>query len=772
MDRIIRWRGITLAAIGTLAGVGSLRAQEPAVVQGVVRAAESGEPLAGARVFVEGSDRFAVTDAAGRFRLVGVAPGEVTVVAQVVGRAASRRVVTLAAADTATMDLRLERLPVMLDEVVVTALREAQARADVPATVGTISGEALRARRPQHPSDVMNQVPGVWVNTTGGEGHMAAIRQPLTTNAVYLYLEDGVPSRSTGFFNHNALYEINLPQAGGVEVLKGPPPALYGSDAIGGVVNVATRAPAAAAQMDVTAEAGSYGWGRLLLSGSLPVAAGGVRADLNLTRTDGWRDATGYDRESATLRWDRSFGANARVKTVVAWSRIDQQTAGSSTLPDSVYESDPTQNFTPISYRRVGALRVSAAYERWSPRAHLAVTPFVRVNSMDMLPNWTLAFDPLVQDTRNSSFGLLATYRRDFTPLAARIVTGVDVDVSPGERFEQRIVPSREGPVYADYTPADTLYDYDVTFRGISPYAHLEGTLLPGLRASAGVRVDVVGYRYDNRLSVVDTGSHRRPGDATVDFEHVSPKLGLTWAIGGPWSAFASWRDAFRAPSEGQLFRQGRAVNTLALQPVTAQSGEVGVRGAVASRVSFEVSVYDMRVDDDILSYTHPDGTRETVNAGRTRHRGLEAGVGVALPAALRLDFAGSWAKHEYVAWQPTATVDLSGKEMESAPRALLRAQLSWTPPLLRGGLFSVEWSRVGEYWMDQANTERYAGHDLWAARLTAGLTGGLQLRAAVSNLGDVRYAETASYAVAQGRQLAPGMPRTLSLGVAYGWAR
>ena len=73
---------------------------------------------------------------------------------------------------------------------------------------------------------------------------------------------------------------------------------------------------------------------------------------------------------------------------------------------------------------------------------------------------------------------------------------------------------------------------------------------------------------------------------------------------------------------------------------------------------------------------------------------------------------------------------------------------------------------------MDQANTERYAGHDLWAARLTAGLTGGLQLRAAVSNLGDTRYAETASYTVAQGRQLAPGMPRTLSLGVAYGWAR
>ena len=72
---------------------------------------------------------------------------------------------------------------------------------------------------------------------------MTAIRQPITTNPVYLYLEDGIPTRSTGFFNHNALYEINVPQAGRIEVFKGPGTALYGSDAIGGIINVSTRAP-------------------------------------------------------------------------------------------------------------------------------------------------------------------------------------------------------------------------------------------------------------------------------------------------------------------------------------------------------------------------------------------------------------------------------------------------------------------------------------------------------------------------------------------------
>jgi outer membrane cobalamin receptor len=88
----------------------------------------------------------------------------------------------------------------------------------------------------------MNRLAGVHVSELSGEGHSMAIRQPITTKPMYLFLEDGIPTRATGFFNHNALYEVNIPQSGGIEVLKGPGTAMYGSDAIGGVVNVLTRA--------------------------------------------------------------------------------------------------------------------------------------------------------------------------------------------------------------------------------------------------------------------------------------------------------------------------------------------------------------------------------------------------------------------------------------------------------------------------------------------------------------------------------------------------
>jgi len=157
--------------------------------------------------------------------------------------------------------------PQLMDEVVVTGTREAQKKSETPATIDKISGETIRAANVSHPSQIMGRVPGVWVNVTGGEGHQTAIRQPLTTNAVYSYLEDGVPTRSTGFFNHNALYEVNLPQSGGIEVTKGPGTALYGSDAIGGVINVLTRPAPVKPEAEAKAELGSFGWKRMLLSG-------------------------------------------------------------------------------------------------------------------------------------------------------------------------------------------------------------------------------------------------------------------------------------------------------------------------------------------------------------------------------------------------------------------------------------------------------------------------------------------------------------------------
>jgi iron complex outermembrane receptor protein len=738
------------------------RAQQPGMVEGTVTARATGAAVAGATVRVAGSDRAATTDARGRYHL-SAAPGARQLSVRLLGYAEATRTVDVAAGSAARADFALAEESMVLPQLVVSTTREVRRLGETPATIGVVSARELADAKPTHPGEVMGRIPGVWVSVTGGEGHTTSIRQPKTTNPVYLFLEDGVPTRSTGFFNHNALYEVNVPQAERIEVLKGPVTALYGSDAIGGVINVETRGPTARPSFEAYAEGGAYGWARFLGAGGGTWGNNGVHADLNVTRTDGWRDGTAYDRQSGTVRLDHHFGENSTLKTVLAVSRIDQQTAGASTLSVDDYEANPTVNYTPISYRNVRAARLSAAYERRGERTLLSVTPFARWNEMELLPNWSLTYDPTVYTTGHRSLGLLARYRVDAG--AARVIGGVDVDYSPGFRDEDRIAPVRSGAIFASYTKAEKIYDYDVTFRGVSPYVQAELAATERLHLTGGLRYDAIGYRYDNHLDALQTGKYRRPADTGVSYGHLSPKLGATYELGSALSVFGSYGHGFRAPSEGQLFRQGQAENTVDLSPVVADNYEAGARGELLGRLGYSVSVYRMTIGDDIITRVNGDGSRETVNAGATLHRGVEVGVGTELPAGFRADVSWSRARHSY----ESDAQGLKGNDIESAPRTVATARLGWTPAFAPEGRLSVEWQRIGGYWMDALNQHRYDGHALVNLHATVPVARSLELVARVNNLADARYAESVGVtgpAAAIREELAPGMPRTVYAGL------
>jgi iron complex outermembrane receptor protein len=656
-----------------------------------------------------------------------------------------------------------------LGEISVTGTREETPLAETPLSIGVVQGEDIRDIKPAHPSEVMSQIPGVHVNVTGGEGHMTAIRQPITTSPVYLYLEDGIPSRSTGFFNHNALYEINVPQADRIEVIKGPGTSLYGSDAIGGVVNVLTRPAPAEAELVVNGEVGQNGWRRMLLTGGNTLEDNAYRTDLNLTHSDGWRDDTDYDRQSATLRWDRFLDSGATLKTVISGSNIDQQTAGSSRVSKDDYYNDPTINYTPISFRKVEALRISSAYESGTENTLLSLTPYLRYNSMDMLPNWSLSYDPQQYKTENKSVGLLAKYRKDFALMRIRLIVGTDVDYSPGSQHENALTVTKVGSIYTDYTTGATTYDYDVSYTGVSPYVHAEFSPAQNLRVNAGLRFDHMTYDYDNNLSTLTTGSHRRPESSTVDYEHLSPKLGVSMALMDKHNAFVSYRHGFRVPSQSQLFRQGQAENTVDLDPIKVDSYEVGMNGRLSSSNSYQLAVYQMTKRDDILSYRNTtDGTRETLNAGKTLHRGIELGMHSQLMEQLLMHVSYSYAKHTFEDWKPKTGVDYSGNEIASAPRDIVNLRFKYVSQAMHGGHVELEWKHLGKYWLDDENTHEYPGHDLFNLRGEYPVQPKLSVFGRINNLTNRRYATAAAYSQFRGEEFAPGMPRSVYVGVSY----
>jgi len=768
--------------IPALASLASAQATTGAAIEGRI-VDPDGLGVPGITVTLTGPEsaeaREAVTAGeAGRFRFDELRAGAVyTLRAGGVGiYRPTGRVVATSADGPTSVELRLE-LGVS-EQVTVTEAREGRLKKETPATVETIDEQVIDEVRPVHPGEVMARVPGVWVNTTGGEGHMASIRQPLTTNPVYLYLEDGVPTRSTGFFNHNALYEVNVPASAGIEVTKGPGSALYGSDAVGGVINVLTRSALEPSGASADVEAGGWGWRRLVAGARAGNGLHGVRADINLTRTDGWRDATDYDRQSASLRWDAVTAGGSAWKTLATYSGIDQQTAGSSTLPEEDYLHDPTLNLTPISFRAVEAFRLSTDYRRAAGATTWNLIPYFRYDTMDLLPNWSLPYDPTVYDTRNTSYGALAKVQRSLSPLRTELVAGFDVDLSPGARVENRIVPgvttTPDGQrVFTSYTTGARIYDYDVTYLGLASYAQVDVSPTSRLRASAGLRLDRMSYDYRDNLTTPATPRHQRPADAARHYASLSPKLGVTYQFSSDVSGFLSYRRAFRAPSEGQLFRQGSTANTVDLEPVKAVNVEAGVRARLAGAASATVSVYRLAKRDDIVSFRDPlDGLTHAVNAGRTLHRGVEIGLDLAPAPWLRASASYAYARHTYDEWvvDPARGADYSGHEMEAGPAHMGHVALTVSPSAQVSASADLTW--LGRYWMDAANTETYGGHVLVNLRGQVPLTRRIGLYARIQNVTDRRYAETSSYTLQRGRELAPGLPRTVYVGLALGWQR
>jgi len=751
----------------------ALRAQDAGTIEGTVRATGSGAPLSDVVVAVQGTTRGAMTDAQGRFRIAAIPFGEHVITTRLIGHARGAQAVQVTADSVVHVDFSLAEVAAVIAPTVVSATREVQRRTDQSSTIDVLEGAAIREVRAAHPSGIMQRLPGVHATQLSGEGLSMAIRQPITTKPMYLYLEDGVPTRSTGFFNHNALYEVNLPQAGGLEVLKGPGTALYGSDAIGGVVNVLTRAAPVTPTLDATVEGGQFGYTRMLATGGFTKGVNGVRADLNLTHADGWRDEGGFKRQSGTIRWDGAFGAFT-TKTVVAASNIDQAEAAG--LTQAQYDSRPEINPSPIAFRKVQALRVSTAIEKDNGRSLFSLTPYARHNVLEIMPSWQLTFNQQVWDTRNNSVGLLAKYRRDFAPMRTRVIAGADLDLSPGSFVANKITAPPSGGIFPSYTTGEKQYDYDVTYRQASPYVHTEFSPVSRLRLDAGVRYDASGYVYDTKLDPMQTGRWRRPADTTVNYTRLSPKLGATLDLTRNVNLFASYREGFRAPGQSQLFQQNSNVaSTVGLKPVTAKSVEGGARGQVGGRLIYSLAIYDMHIQNDILSVLDAQGAQTTSNAGETRHRGVEVSAGTMITSQLRFDAAYSTSKQTYEEWViPVAgeNVSYAGKTIETAPHTLTNLLLTYSPNVLNGGRVAAEWSATGKYYADPENTQTYAGFNLITLHGNYVLRNIGEFFVRVTNVTNEKYSEVTTYNAFNKWQYTPGTPRSVFAGLRYNWQK
>lgn len=568
-------------------------------IQGRVVARDNLQPLAGANVMVQGTILGTTTDSDGMFTLKNVPAGAYSLVISLVGY--ERKVIReVRVEESTTVELSVEvaPLPIQTEPVVVTANKYEQSLQEVPVSVSVLEAKELSYRNAITLDDALRYVPGVnmtqgQINIRGSTGYSRGVGTRV------LLLLDGLPllSGDTGEIIWESLpvYQIER-----VEIVKGAGSALYGSSALGGVVNVITRDTREQPETRLGMYGGMYEtpkyprwrWTRAsrLFNGvsmshaqrfdNLKLFAGLSRAaDEGFKRNDFWR------RYNASVRVGYDFSPFQSL--TVLFSYLNQRRG------NFLYWKSLDSALTPPDEQ----LTQRVKSDRWSVGAQfmrfLSSEWYYTVKSSVYRTKWE---DNITSDLDPSG----NTSRANF-------LNGEIQMIYSG--FDRHIFTYG---IYGSYNSvsADTIFGRHSGYN-VAIYAQDEWHPLADFRF-------VLGARYDMQ---------RLEGTGRVG--QINPKFGVTYTVSDVASLRGSVGRGFRAPSIAEVYTTTEAGGIVvqpnpALRPERSWSYELGGSTVFAESFFLQASLFQNDFWDLIEPTFGTDGKVRFQNVTRARVQGGE----------------------------------------------------------------------------------------------------------------------------------------------------
>ncbi len=726
---------------------------------------------------------------------------------------------TVAAAETAAVTAATD-----LDRIVVTATRTERAADDVPNTVDVIDRQRMDDALIRDLKDLVRYEPGINIGSSYGRFGLGDIRiRGLGGNRVRIQT-DQIPVSDAfaigSFANANRNF-VDLGTLKRVEIVRGPGSALYGSDALAGVVAFATRDPVDYLQDDAPRylglRLGYEGDWQGLFAGATAAFGGERWSGLVVanhrqgqeTENQGENDVEGSLR--TTPNPQQRDGRSVLAKLVYAPSGHQQFKLTVEGNEDRT-ETDvlSARGFQPLTRATTDSLlgddrqtraRVALAHEldldgaRWadaldwqvyrqdSETTQATVELRRTASGVPQRRERAFNFDQRVQ-------GVQANLHKAFAGGGAEHVLSYGLDLARTDTRQKRdgrattlTTGATSNVVAPDTFP---VRDFPVSrTTNAALYLQDEISLANGAwRLVPGVRVDHYALRPE--VDAIFAGDN--PGVAVEDLTHtsVSPKLGAVWHFTADWSLFAGYAHGFRAPPYNDVnigftnLQFGyTAIANPDLRPETSDGFEAGLRFS-GEAVHAGLSVYDNRYHDFIESLrfigVNAQGLSvfQSQNVAEARIYGIELKADVDLAAwstpwqGWSLRGAGAWSRGEdRSADRPLDSIDAPSATLGLAYATEAWGKTEWGVEL--AGRFSTR-KRAGS---DPTlyRTPGYGVLDLFAhwsfapgARVTAG----------VFNLGDRKYFAAGDVPLVDGgsqvldRYTSPG--RSLAMSFSVGW--
>lgn len=741
------------------------------IFTGTISDTQTGEPVSFAKIKNQKSGAIGIVDASGSFKIENTSAGD-----QLIIRAYGYVEQVISASENVNIQLVSDAID--FNEVIVSNNREIQQRKDAPISISVVRAQQIADNKPTTIDQVLNQNAGVLMVDLGNEQHTMSIRRPIDFGASYLYLEDGVPIRTSGVFNHNALLEINMPNVSRIEIIRGPSSSLFGSESIGGAINFITQKPSLKPTAGVSIQANNIGYRRIDVNASNTLKKLGIRfSGYYAANQNGVREHSDFNKIAASLNF--KYKINSKIfltldNTIVNYGADMSGSLDSAKFFEQNYGSNQT-----FTRRDVFSLRSKLGVKKfWNKKGTVtSAFAYFRNNSVKQLPSyrikddfkpWIPAGDPNLahgeeNDNRFNSYGAIIQHKSSFEWLKSSIIVGVSADFSPNQYDANYIqVHKNDAGVYESYISRkdSMLASYQANLLNTAGY--LQGSISPmkNLTILGGVRYDQFIYDFDNHL---DSNAFTGVLDGRNTFQRLTPKIGATYTIQEFSGLYLNYGQGFVPPQVTELYRGEKVPRLL---PVYYHNYEFG--GWISlfnKRLRIEANVFRMDGENEIISVLLDDGSTERQNAGRTTHQGIEYTLTAQPIKSIVFRFSGTNANHRFIDYIVNGT-DLGGNQMPQAPKWIANSQITWKPTFFKGFRLSAEWQHVSEYFMETANEKIYDGYDIFNLR-TGYQWKGLEVWVNAINVGNTLFS-TVARSSKWGQSYSLGTPRSFTLGLAY----
>ena len=593
--------------------------------------------------------------------------------------------------------------------VVVTATRHAMLEVDAPASMSVVTRDDIAARGADDVLDAIRGETGVSLQGRSIGGRKVLSIRGLDSKHT-LFLVDGRRiGASDGVVGHSDFqYDwIPVDDIERIEIARGPLSVLYGSEAMGGVVNVITR------------QAGD----RWRFGGSVE----GLWAVSDGRGGDGYR---------LGVRADGPLGERASLRLGAAHGRRDALASVADPRIDELEGQDKRDAWIGLGWRPAPGHRVDVEHRigderRWANarersgarRYHETVNDIERATSA---LSWDADWAPPGQR------GVSTQLRAYVASLDVVNTRTEGVTPNPPQRLEDRVL---DGLARIDAGRHGLTAGFEARNESLEDPGLPGGSSVARHRAlfvqdeiALGERVDLtMGVRHDR---------HSLFGSET------SPRAYVVWRAGGGWTVKGGYGHGFKAPNLKQIVPGERreGPNTFLgnpdLKPETSDGIELGVGHAAGGR-EFQFVVFDQRVDNLIeVQLVAPGpvlgiGTYTYVNLSEARFRGVEASLAQPLGAGFT-----ALASYTYLDAR-----DGDGQRLARRPRHSAAARLDWAGGPWRAG---VRAEHAADQLLPAASgpSQKVPDITLWGAHVGRMLAPGVELALGVDNLTDVRLAD------------------------------